>query len=76
VSPVSSRPADPEAAGVLQRMADRVASMIVTSSYSDLACALAESELRMEFLRLLPHHMELYDRIYTSRFRRLRDQFR
>jgi len=67
---------DEEPAVVLRRMADRVASMIVTSSYSDLDCALAERELRMECLHLLPRSMELYDLIYTSRFRRLRDQFR
>lgn len=60
----------------LRRMADRVASMIVTSTVSDLDCALAERELRMECLRLLPEKMELYDLIYTSRFRRLRHQFR
>jgi len=63
-------------ARTLQRLADRVSSMIVTSSYSDLECALAEREVRMECLRLLPDRMELFDRIYTSRFRRLREQFR
>jgi hypothetical protein len=57
-------------------MADRVASMIVTSSYTDLDCALAERELRMECLRLLPEKMILFDRIYAARFRRLREQFR
>ena len=61
---------------VLQRKADRVASMIVTSSFTDLECALAERELRMECLRLCPNRMELYDLVYTSRFQRLRDQFR
>jgi hypothetical protein len=60
----------------LKRQADRVASMILTSCYSDLDCALAERELRMECLRLLPDCMELFDRIYASRFRRLREQFR
>ncbi len=60
----------------LRRQADRVASMIVMSCYSDLECALAERELRMEFLSLLPERMGLYDLIYTARFRRLRDQFR
>jgi hypothetical protein len=63
-------------AALLQRKADRVASMIVTSSFSDLDCALAERELRMECLRLCPDRMELFDRIYTARFRRLREQFR
>jgi hypothetical protein len=63
-------------ADLLRRLADRVASMIVTSSYSDLDCALAERELRMECLRILPDRMKLYDQIYTSRFRRLREQFR
>jgi len=70
------RETDDDPAVTLRRMADRVASMIVTSCYSDLDCALAERELRMECLRLLPHRMELYDRIYTARFQRLRAQFR
>ncbi len=61
---------------VLQRAADRVASMILTSTYSDLDCALAERELRMECLSLMPDRMELFDMIYTARFRRLREQFR
>ena len=65
-----------EPAVVLRRMADRVASMIVTSSCTDLECALAERELRMECLRLLPERMELFDLVYASRFRRLREQFR
>ena len=63
-------------AGVLQRHADRVASMIVTSSCSDLECAIAERELRMECLVLLPDRMEIFDQIYAARFRRLREQFR
>lgn len=67
---------DEDPAVLLQRHADRVASMIVTSSYSDLDCALAEREVRMECLSLLPDRMELFDLIYTSRFRRLREQFR
>ena len=71
---MNSQSEDPAAA--LQRMADRVARMIVTSTYSDLDCALAERELRMECLRLLPERMELYDWVYTARFRRLREQFR
>jgi len=50
--------------------------MMLTSTYSDLDCALAERELRMECLRLCPDRMELYDRIYTARFLRLREQFR
>lgn len=57
-------------------MADRVASMIVTSSYTDLDCAIAEREVRMECLILLPDRMDLFDRIYAARFRRLREQFR
>jgi len=65
-----------EPARRLQRKADRVASMILTSTYSDLDCALAERELRMDCLRLCPDRMELYDWIYTARFRRLREQFR
>lgn len=60
----------------LRRMADRVAAMIVTSSYSDLECVLAEREVRMECLRLLPEKMDLYGLVYAARFRRLREQFR
>jgi hypothetical protein len=60
----------------LQRMADRVASMIVTSTFTDLECALAERELRMECLSLLPDRIGLFDLVYAARFRRLRDQFR
>ncbi|HXV74812.1 MAG TPA: hypothetical protein VD788_00720 [Candidatus Polarisedimenticolaceae bacterium] len=66
----------PDPATELQRLAQRVASMIVTSSYSDLECALAERELRMECLRLLPDCMDLFDMVYVSRFQRLREQFR
>lgn len=66
----------PEPAEHLKRMADRVASMIVTSSYSHLDCALAERELRAECLSLLPERMRLYEMVYESRFRRLREQFR
>jgi hypothetical protein len=50
--------------------------MILTSTYSDFECALAERELRMECLRLCPESMQLYDWVYTARFRRLREQFR
>ena len=65
-----------DAAGQLRRSADRVARMILTSSFSDLECAQAERELRMECLELLPEKMTLYDLVYTARFRRLREQFR
>jgi hypothetical protein len=60
----------------VRRLADRVARMILTSTVTDLDCALAERELRMECLRLLPGKMALYDLVYTARFRRLREQFR
>jgi hypothetical protein len=48
---------DEDPAILLQRHADRVASMIVTSTYTDLDCALAERELRMECLSLLHDRM-------------------
>lgn len=67
---------EPDAAEELKRSADRVARMILTSSFSDLECTLAERELRMECLQLLPEKMALYDLVYTARFRRLREQFR
>ena len=67
---------DEDPAETLRRGADRVASMIVTSGVSDVDCAMAERELRLECLSLLPEKMEAFDRIYASRFRRLREQFR
>lgn len=69
-------PEQEDPAESLRRKADRVASMILTSSYTDLDCVLAERELRMECLSLFPDRMELFDLIYASRFRRLREQFR
>ncbi len=63
-------------AELIRRHADRVASMILTSTCTDLEIALAERELRMECLSLLPDRMELFDRVYVARFRRLREQFR
>ena len=60
----------------IKRSADRVVRMILTSTVSDLDCALAERELRMECLHLLPEKMALYDLVYAARFRRLREQFR
>jgi hypothetical protein len=74
--PWDDEPTREDPATRLQRGADRVASMIVTSTYSDLECALAERDLRMECLRLLPDRLELFDRVYAARFRRLREQFR
>lgn len=71
-----SQPRKEDPAVILRRKADRVASMIVTSSYSDLDCALAERGLRMACLRLCPDRMDLFDMIYASRMRRLREQFR
>jgi len=65
-----------DAAEYLKQSADHVARMILTSSFSDLDCTLAERELRMECLQLLPEKMALYDLVYTARFRRLREQFR
>lgn len=73
---LEARQPEEDAAFHLQRMADKVASMIVTSTSTDLDCALAERELRMEFLTNLPESMHLFDLIYVSRFQRLRDQFR
>ena len=78
LEPESNRPEAEESdpAVILQRQADRVASMIVTSCYTDLECALAEREARMECLRLIPDRMDLFDLIYSARFRRLWEQFR
>jgi len=74
--PGRDMPQEDEAADELRRGADRVARMILISSFTDLECALAERELRMECLHLLPDRLWLFDLVYAARFRRLKDQFR
>jgi hypothetical protein len=60
----------------LQRRADRVCSLIVSSTSSDSEIREELFILRHQAAWLFPDRRELYDRIYGSRFRRLWQQFR
>lgn len=67
---------DAELARELQRRADRISSLIVASDYPDLDLDLAVASLRAWVRTNLPDKLDLFEMVYASRFRRLRDQFR
>ena len=60
----------------LQRKADRICSLIVTSGFPGTDIESEISELRRWCATYLPEHVELFDMVYGGRFRRLREQFR
>ncbi|MBV8227084.1 MAG: hypothetical protein JO232_18045 [Verrucomicrobia bacterium] len=59
-----------------QRHVDRLCVLIVASDCSDREIDIERLHLRVQAATLFPEKMELYDMIYESRFRRLRQQFR
>ena len=59
-----------------QRRIDRLCSLIVTSNCTEREIDIERLHLRVQAVRLFPRKMPLYDLIYESRFRRLREQFR
>jgi hypothetical protein len=59
-----------------QRHVDRLCVLIVASDCSDREIDIERFHLRVQAAALFPEKMELYDMIYESRFRRLRQQFR
>jgi hypothetical protein len=61
---------------VLQRRADRICALIVGSDYPEVDIDVAIADLRRWCRDRLPDRLELFDLVYASRFRRLRDQFR
>jgi len=65
-----------EAAATLRRKADRLAFLIVASDYPDVDLDVEIASLRRWVDRWLPHRRELFEMVYVSRFRRLREQFR
>jgi hypothetical protein len=65
-----------EPAVVLQRRADRIASLIVASDYPDVDIEIEIRRLRRWCAERLPDRAELFEMVYVSRFRRLREQFR
>jgi hypothetical protein len=61
---------------LLQRMADRVSSLIVASDYPRVDIELEIEKVRRKCRELFPDKTELFDLIYASRFKRLWEQFR
>jgi hypothetical protein len=59
-----------------QRHVDRLCFLIVASDCSDREIEIERLHLRVQAATLFPEKMPLYDMVYESRFRRLRQQFR
>lgn len=60
----------------LQRLADRVCVMILSSDLPEVDIEIEKSEVRERCLELCPDREDLYDMLYEARFQRLWDQFR
>jgi hypothetical protein len=60
----------------IRRKAERIAALIVSSDYPLVDIAIERSNLRDEAESLFPDRIEVYDRIYESRFDRLIEQWR
>lgn len=59
-----------------QQHVDRLCFLIVATTSSDREIDIERLHLRTQAMQLFPEKIELYDWIYESRFRRLRQQFR
>jgi hypothetical protein len=59
-----------------QRHVDRLCFLIVATDSPDREIDIEKLHLRVQAMRLFPDKISLYDLIYESRFRRLREQFR
>jgi hypothetical protein len=68
--------AAPDPADELQRKADRICTLIVTSDYPDVDIDIEIGRLREWCAEHLPERTELFEVVYANRFRRLREQFR
>jgi hypothetical protein len=60
----------------LQRLADRVCVMILSSDLPAIDIAIEKNKVRQRCLELYPDREELYDMLYDARFQRLWEQFR
>ena len=60
----------------LQRMADRVCTLILSSDLPAIDIEIEKNKGREHCLELYPDQEELYEMIYESRFQRLWEQFR
>jgi hypothetical protein len=59
-----------------QQQVDRLCFLIVATNCSDREIDIERLNLRTQAMHLFPEKIQLYDWIYESRFRRLRQQFR
>jgi len=60
----------------LQRRTDRICSLILMSDYPEVDIVVERSLLYSEMANEHPEDLDLYERIYESRFDRLWKQFR
>jgi hypothetical protein len=60
----------------LQRQADRVCVLILSSDLPAIDIEIEKNKVRERCLELYPDQEELYEMIYESRFQRLWGQFR
>jgi hypothetical protein len=60
----------------VQRMADRVCTLILSSDLPAIDIEIEKDKVRQRCLELYPDREQLYEMVYESRFRRLWDQFR
>ena len=60
----------------LQRMADRVCTLILSSDLPVIDIEIEKNKVRQRCLELYPDREQLYEMIYEARFQRLWDQFR
>ncbi len=62
--------------GEVQRMADRVCTLILSSDLPAIDIEIEKNKVRERCLELYPDRESLYDMVYESRFQRLWQQFR
>ena len=60
----------------IQRMADRVCVLILSSDLPAIDIEIEKNKVRQRCLELYPGREQLYEMIYESRFDRLWEQFR
>ena len=60
----------------LQRMADRVCVLILSSDLPAIDIEIEKNKVRERCLEMYPDQESLYEMLYESRFQRLWEQFR
>lgn len=60
----------------LKRMADRISFLIVATDLPEIDLMIEEENLREACAQMFPDRMDLFEMIYSARFRRLKEQFR